>query len=252
MTANDRQIIETTLLRGQLKLLQPKNGFHASTDTVLLAAATRIRDRQRLLDVGCGVGSAGLCVALKNKSIQLTGIDIQPELTDIALQNAALNDLSVQCRFFHGAIDQEKNIENNYFDAVLTNPPYVAGAISPSPLRNKTLSHDEGSSGITLKKWCKYIHSKLKNGGYMTMIHRADRLDEIVTVLTERRWFGSLVIRPIHSRKGEPAKRIIVQARKERYSPLKLLDGLVMHEKDGGYTKTAVAILDGKQAIEMS
>ena len=83
------------------------------------------------------------------------------------------------------------------------------------------------------------------------MIHRADRLDEIIRVLTERRWFGSLVVLPIHSRAGDPAKRVLVSARKERYAPIVIKSGLVMHEADGSYTPAAAAILDGQAFIDL-
>lgn len=244
------EVIETTLLRGQLKLLQPKVGFHASTDTVLLAAAVgelANSRRQQLLDLGCGVGSAGLCVTLKNKNISLTGLDIQEDLVGIAHQNASLNDLSARCRFFSGNLTKERHIEDNFFDLAVCNPPYQEGGThTPSPRLNKALSHGEETSETTLKDWCKYLHKKVKQGGNIYMIHRADRLDDVIIELTGRRWFGSLVVLPIHSKEGDPAKRVIVKARKERYAPLKLLPTLIMHEKDGSYTRAASQILDGK------
>ena len=83
------------------------------------------------------------------------------------------------------------------------------------------------------------------------MIHRADRLDEIIRALTTRRWFGSLVVLPIHSRAGEPAKRVLIAARKERYAPIIIKSALVMHEYDGSYTPLAADILDGKAGIAL-
>lgn len=85
----------------------------------------------------------------------------------------------------------------------------------------------------------------------MVMVHRADRLDEIIRALTERRWFGSLVILPVHSRIGESAKRVLISARKERYAPLVIKPALIMHEADGSYTQRAAAILDGNAAIDL-
>jgi tRNA1(Val) A37 N6-methylase TrmN6 len=249
------EVIETTLLRGRLKLLQPKQGFHASTDTVLLAAAVgenKANRKQKMLDLGCGVGSIGLCVTLNNSNILLTGLDIQEGLVGIAHQNATLNQMSDRCRFFSGNLAKERQIEDNFFDLAVCNPPYQeAGTHTPSPRLNKALSHGEDASETTLKDWCKYLHKKVKQGGFIYMIHRADRLDDVIVELTGRRWFGSLVVLPIHSREGEPAKRVIVKARKERYAPIKLLPALVMHEKDGSYTKAATQILDGKAFIDM-
>lgn len=243
-------VIETSLLNGALTLLQPKVGFHASIDTVFLAASVTVKKGWKLLDMGCGVGSAGLCVALKNKTIHLTGLDIQEELIDIAHQNAALNGIAEQCHFFQGNIKTEKTIENNHFNAVMMNPPYLEqGTHTPSPEKIKAYSHGEGSSGTCLDDWIKYAHTKLKNGGYLTIIHRADRLDDVIVALEKKRWFGSLVIFPLYSRAGDDAKRVIIQARKERYAPLILKAGMVIHEKDGKYTEAAQKVLRDFETI---
>lgn len=238
-------VIETTLLRGAVRLLQPKIGFHASIDTVFLAAAVSIRDRQHLLDVGCGVGSAGLCVLARNKTVALTGIDIQQPLVDLAHQNATLNGVSAQCRFFAGSLLTDHHVPDNAFHAVMMNPPYQEGGThTPSPQKIKALSHGEDASGAALEDWIKYAHRKLKNGGTLTMIHRADRLDDIILHLTKRKWFGGLTVLPLHSRMGEDAKRVIVSARKERYARTTLKPGFVIHEDDGSYTAAAQKVLE--------
>ncbi len=246
------EVVENTLLRGKLKLLQPKVGFHAAIDTVFLAAAVPVKDRQLVLDIGCGVGSAGLCVALKNKNIQLTGIDIQQELVDLAHQNAHLNDMTDRCRFFQGTVLTDKHVPDNGFHSVMMNPPYQeAGTHMPSPKKIKAFSHGEDASGATLTDWVKYAHRKLKQGGFLTLIHRADRLDDVITALTARRWFGSLVIYPLYPHVGENARRVIVRARKERYAAAVLKSGLVVHEKDGTYTRGAEKILSAAAEIDL-
>lgn len=244
------EVIETTLLRGKVKLLQPKVGYHASLDAVFLAAAATVKDDWKVLDMGCGVGTAGLCIALRNKNISLTGIDIQPELVDIALQNANLNKINDISCFFNVDILDDKTILNNCFNSVIMNPPYQErGRHTASPIRNKALSHGEDASGATLKDWIKYAHAKLRQGGSLTMVHRADRLDDIIMTLTQRRWFGSLFVLPLYSREGDDAKRVIIRARKERYAPLILKQGIIIHNKDGGYTKEARAVLEDGLAI---
>lgn len=248
----DLPVIETTLLRGRVKLLQPKVGFHASLDTVFLAAAVPAKDRWQVLDVGCGVGSAGLCVASRNQNIYLTGLDIQRDIVDLAHQNAVLNCFADRARYFQGSLLNEKSIENNHFNSVLMNPPYQgAGTHTPSPETIKAFSHGEDASGATLENWVKYAHSKLKNGGYLTMVHRADRLDEILIALGKKRWFGSFVVYPLYSYAGDDARRVIVQARKERYARLKLKSGMVIHQKNGKYTPEAEAVLSDGAVIEM-
>ena len=247
---NGINIIETTLLRGRVQLLQPRQGFHASIDSVFLAAAAAVKDHAALLDVGCGVGSAGLCVMARNKTIHLTGIDIQPELTDLAHQNATLSGFAAHAAFFCGDIRNEKHIKDNSFNNVLMNPPYLeSGTYTISPEKIKATSHGEGASGATLADWVKYAHKKLKQGGHLTMIHRADRLDDVILELTKKRWFGSLVVFPLLSHTGEDAKRVIIQARKERYSPCVLKSGMVIHKENGKYTKEAEAVLNDAAAI---
>lgn len=250
MNKHNLKTIETTLLRGRVNLLQPQVGFHASIDAVFLAAAALVKDRFKVLDVGCGVGSVGLCITSRNKTISLTGIDIQKELVDLAHQNAALNGVADRCRFFQGDIKKEKIIENNYFNAVVMNPPYLTAAthpLSPDPI--KATSHGESASDTTLVNWIKYSHLKLKQGGTLTMIHRADRMGDIIHSLTHKKWFGSLVIYPLCPHAGENAKRIIVSARKERYAALVLKSGMIVHKPDGSYTDAAHKILSDAESI---
>jgi tRNA1(Val) A37 N6-methylase TrmN6 len=240
----DFPVIETTLLDGRVALLQPKDGFHAAIDTVFLAAAVPAKDGDQVLDVGCGVGSAGLCVLSRKQNIYLTGIDIQQEMIDLALQNATLNNVTGNCRFFQADLQKEKIIEDNAFQIVMMNPPYQeAGTYFPSPHKTRTWSHAEEASGAKLQDWIKYAHRKLKQGGTLVMIHRADRLDAVIAGLQARRWFGSLVIHPLWPKKGENAKRVILIAKKERYKPIILTQGLIIHEKNGDYTPEAKEIL---------
>ena len=280
MNKHNTEVIETTLLRGRVKLLQPKIGFHASTDSVFLAAAVPVpksplplgegqgegtiraskvpssqpsprgRGGYRILDVGCGVGTVGLCALARNKTISLTGLDIQPELIDLARQNAVLNGVEDQARFFSGDIKAEKHTEDNTFNIVVMNPPYLeSGTHTPSPEKIKATSHGEGASGASLADWIKYAHRKLKQGGHLVLIHRADRLDDVIVELEKKRWFGSVVVYPLWSHAGEDAKRVIVQARKERYAPIVLKPGMVIHRVDGKYTKEAEAVLSDAASL---
>lgn len=242
------EVIETTLLRGRVKLLQPKQGFHASVDSIFLAAAAPVKDRYKVLDVGCGVGSVGFCVLARNDKVSLTGIDVQPGLADLARQNAALNGADAQ--FFAGNLKTEKFTDDNAFNVVVMNPPYQeSGTHTPSPEKIKATSHGEEVSGATLEDWIKYAHRKLKQGGHLVMIHRADRLDDVIVMLEKKNWFGSAVLYPLWSHEGDDAKRVIIRARKERYAPLVLKPGMVVHEKDGKYTSAAEAVLSDAAAI---
>jgi len=248
---SQNEVIETTLLHGRVQLLQPKIGYHASIDAVFLASAAPLQTGMHVLDLGCGVGSVGLCAAARD-NIALTGIDIQQELVDLALQNAALNGMAHAARYVCADFRRERLIDDNQFQVVLMNPPYQeAGTHTPSPTRNKALSHGEDASGATLEEWVKYAHRKLKQGGTLLMIHRADRMSEITATLERRRWFGSIVIYPLFSKAGENAKRVIIRARKERFAPMVLKPGMVIHEKDGKYSVGAQKILGAAEALAL-
>ena len=238
----DIPVVNTTLLNGRVALMQPEVGFHASIDTVLLAAAVPLKDKMQLLDVGCGVGSAGLCVLARTRNAHLTGIDTQGELVAIARRNAALNDVEALTRFVEGSILAETTLPEGAFGVVMMNPPYQDGG-TVSPEKIKAMSHEEAGSGATLLDWIKYGHRKLISGGSLVLIHRADRMDEIISTLVARRWFGSLTVQPLLSRVGDDAKRVIILARKERFRGMILKPGLVIHEADGSYTAAADAIL---------
>ncbi len=243
------ETVESTLLRGRVKLIQPKHGFRASIDSVLLASAVKVtKQKAKVLDVGCGVGSAGLCITFKNPSILLTGIDIQDDLVGIAKQNAKLNNIDAE--FVCGDIKKEKTIKNNHFDNVLMNPPYEDEGLK-SPNKIKATSHNTCISETTLEDWIKYLHLKLKQGGTATIIHKAEKADQIILHLTKRRWFGSIVLYPLYPHKGDDAKRVIIRARKERYKQMVIKSGLVLHKENGDYTDEAEAIFSDGAGIDL-
>lgn len=243
---------ETSVLKGRVKLIQPKKGFRAAIDSVFLAAAAEGKGKKcKLLDMGCGVGTVGLCAAQRLPNIELTGLDIQEEIIELAKHNADLN--GVNAEFVCGSIKDKKTLENNYFDEIVMNPPYesiVNNEISPNSI--KSTSNSEISSETTLEDWIKFAHLKLTQGGLINIIHKAERVNEITHHLMKNRWFGSIIIYPLHSFEGEDAKRVIVRAKKERYAQSKLKFGMIIHGQGGDYSKEAVDVLENAQAIDWS
>ena len=241
-------VIETTLLRGQVKLIQPKKGFHASVDTVFLAAAVPATEGQKILDAGCGVGSAGFCVRARIGAVVLDGIDIQPEMIDLAGRNANLNGWQSEIHFVTGDIRDNPVFEDLAYDHVMINPPYLDGnGHTPSPDRSRATALGNGDTeAATLADWLRYAHRKLKSGGSLTMVHRADRLDDMILLLRQRRWFGNLTVYPLWSKEGKIAKRVIVQAYKDKHGTMVLHPGMIVHKENGEYSSCAKDILEGK------
>lgn len=232
--------IEVHVLDRKVRLLQPQAGFRTGLDSVMVAAACPVRPGQSLLDLGCGVGGAGLCVLWRVPDVTLHGIDVQDSYLDLARKNADLNEMANRCEFFLKDVrDVQEDIR---FDHIVCNPPYLeAGEYTPAESvgRAKALGHD--AEGPELSDWIDAAFRGLVSGGSLTLIHRADRIDRILRLLRNR--FGGTEILPLWPRAGEDAKRVIVRTRKDRRSPARIRPGLVLHESDGSYTPAAEKIL---------
>ncbi|MCB1562188.1 MAG: methyltransferase [Alphaproteobacteria bacterium] len=236
---------EIRILGKRVRLLQPLRGFRTSLDSVMLAAACRAEKGQSLLDLGCGVGGAGLCVLTRIPDTKLTGIDIQSDHIALASQNAALNGMDNRASFIAARVPDYK--AQSLFDHVICNPPYLeAGAHAPSPHAAKATAHGH-SDDTELKDWIDCAFYNLKSKGSLTMIHRADHTDTIIRAMGKR--FGATEIIPLWPKSGIPAKRVIIRTLKDRRSPVTLHPGITLHRDNGAYTAEAEEILSKAKAI---
>lgn len=227
---------KNTLLRGQVALWQPENGYRMSIDSVLLAAACHPAPGARVLDLGCGVGTVGLCLHYFQNDIHLKGIDIQPDMIGLARKNAAENG----CSAAEFALEDVTDISEGGFDYVVTNPPYYEdGTNTPSPLLSWATAH----SG-RLEDWVAAGARNMKKGGLFSAILPAQRFDEMLYLLRKHQ-MGALQIMPLFSKTDRPAKRLIFQARLHKRGATVLHQGLVLHESTNAYTKQAEQILQG-------
>lgn len=227
------------VLNKRIELRQTAVGFRTSLDSVFLASSCRAQAGDHILDLGCGVGSAGLCVLWRIPGTTLTGIEIQAESYELARQNAGLNGLTDRCSFQLGDV---RDFLGKNFDHVICNPPYLeAGTHTVSPSESLALARGHQDMDTTLQDWLDAGHKALKQGGELTMIHRADHTDKIVQGLGKR--FGAIEIIPLWPRAATPAKRVIIRALKGRKSGAILHPGFILHEDNGDYTATADAVL---------
>lgn len=227
------------VLNQAVELLQPEDGFKTSIDAVLLAAACPAKEQEAILDLGCGVGSAAFCVMRRVGFTTLTGIDILPDVIELAKKNAVLNDMKDRTHF--KCIDV-RDFENLAYDHVICNPPYLdAGEHLRSPREGKATAMGFGEDDMDLKDWIDCAYRSIRGQGSLTMIHRAEEVDEIIRVMGLR--FGAIEIIPLLPKAEKDAKRVIVRARKNRKSGARIHPGIVLHDKSGAYTHEAEAIL---------
>lgn len=232
-------------------LRQPNPGYRAGADAALLAAAVNAQSGERVLEAGCGVGAALLQAALRAPGARFTGMERDPSALRLAQENIGLNDLAERVSVVGGDVAAGfPALELSRFDVAMANPPFFddPGRLrSPHPSRVGAWIADDG-----LAAWVGFLLAAVRDGGRITVIHRADRLADLLALLGARA--GSFRIRPIQPFADAPAKRVLVQATRLGKAPLVLLPALVLHPRGGEtrHTAEAEAILRGEAAVGWS
>lgn len=216
------ELREDGFLGGRLKITQPVHGYRSGADAVMLAAACAAGPGQSVLELGCGAGVASLCLGWRVPSLHLTGLERQADYAELARHNATRNDVPLDV--LTGELgDMPSELRQQSFDHVIANPPYfTAGTESADAGRNLSRQED-----TPLSDWIESALRRLKPGGKLTMIQRADRLDAFIGPLRGRA--GAITILPIAARPGREAGRIILTAQKGGRTPLRLLAPFLMH-----------------------
>lgn len=234
-------------LGGLVRLKQPKKGLRATSDTVLLAASVPNGATGSLLDMGCGSGIIALSIAKRAKGITALGVDIQEELINLAKENAALNGLSEKAEFQKADIKEKGLLKGVMFDYVVTNPPfYSESAEYTDTSLTKAVAHHEKNENF-LAVWVDFAIKHLKPKGKFIMLHKADRLDDVLSLMSGR--LGALTVKPLYSREDKPASRIIVSGVMNSKKALSIEPALIVHNADGSFTEQAESILRGKSFL---
>ena len=238
---------EDRLLDGRVSLRQPARGYRAGLDAALLAAACDARPGERVVEAGCGAGGALLAAATRCAGAQFTGVERDTAALALARENIALNGLGDRVSVVEGDVAVRfSGLGLEPFDAAIANPPFFDDASAlrgPAPERRAAWIADDG-----LVAWIGFLTKAVREGGTVTLIHRADRLADILALLSDKA--GGFQILPIHPFADAPAKRVMVRAIKTGKAPLRLLPGLILHDRDGDKHRPQVeAILRGEAAL---
>lgn len=240
-------VTEDRLLDGRVRLRQPLRGYRAGLDAALLAAACDAPDGARVVEAGCGVGGALLAAAARRPGARFTGIERDPAAASLARENVTLNELAGRVEIVEADVAVPfAKLGLDPFDAAMSNPPFFD---DPSALRAPAVEKAGAwMADAGLEGWIRFLTKAVREGGTITVIHRADRLADILDLLSAKA--GSFQVRPVHPFVDEPAKRVLVRAIKTGRAPLKLLPALVLHDRDGGkHSSEAEAILRGEAAL---
>ncbi|MFZ4607696.1 MAG: tRNA1(Val) (adenine(37)-N6)-methyltransferase [Caulobacter sp.] len=241
--ADDSDVTDDRLLNGRVFLRQPARGYRAGMDAALLAAACDAGPDARVLEAGCGAGGALLAAAFRRPQSSFTGVERDPAAAALARESVVLNGFDARVTILEGDVQAGfRALDLPVFDAVMANPPFFDDPDElrgPAPEKSGAWMADGG-----LEAWTGFLLKALREGGTITVIHRADRLGDLLSLLGAKA--GSFRIRPIHPFADQPAKRVLIRAIKTGKAPLVLLPPLVLHERDGGkHSAAAEAVLRG-------
>ena len=241
-------IVENGVLNGRVRLRQPARGYRAGMDAALLAAAVPAEAGQRVIEAGCGAGAVLMQIAARRPGVTLTGLERDPVMAELAVGNAALNGVAANTVIRRGDVAAGfRAWDVQPADWAASNPPFfddVRALRAPAESKRGAWMADDG-----LKAWTDFLLKAVKEGGRIVVVHRADRLGDLLALLGEKA--GSFAVRPVHPFADEPAKRVLIRAIKTGRAPLRLLPPLILHDREGGkHTPQAEAILRGDTALE--
>ena len=239
------EVVEDGLLGGRVRLRQPARGYRAGMDAALLAAAAAAGPGERVIEAGCGAGAVLMQIAARRPGVRLTGLERDPAMAALARENAALNGADAEV--VEGDVAAGfRALGLQPFDHAVSNPPFFddPGALrAPAEGKRGAWMADDG-----LAAWTRFLLKAVREGGTITVIHRADRLADLLAGLGATA--GSFAVRPVHAFADAPAKRVLVRAVKTGRAPLRLLPALVLHDRGGGkHTAEAEAVLRGEAEL---
>jgi tRNA1(Val) A37 N6-methylase TrmN6 len=215
-----------------LKICQPQQGYRFSLDPFLLCGFAQIAPEERLLDLGTGCGVLPLLLQRRFRSQKIVGLELQPELADLAKRNVEINDLRQQVEILAGDLRQcEKYFSAQSFDVVVSNPPFRqagCGRLAPDPQR--AAARHELAGG--LPEFVAAAAFGLRNGGRLYLIHLAERLVDLLEEMRRHR-IEPKRLRTVHSRAGDRARLVLVEGRRAGRPGLCLEPPLCIYADEG-------------------
>lgn len=256
MTIPAAQRSVDAFLGGRLRAVQPVAGHHRSgLEAVLLAAALPPELAGDVVDLGGGVGVAGLCAAVRCPAVRAIIVERDGDLLDCAAAALALpanQALAGRVRLVRvdiAAPERERiaaGLARGAAAAVITNPPFhEAGGVRQSPAAGRAAAH---VLDFPLGDWFRVAASGLMAGGTLVAVLPAAALAAGLAALSGR--FGGVAVLPVHPREGRAASRILLRAAKGSRAPLALLPGLVLHGPTGNaFLPPVAALLAGEAGL---
>ena len=225
-----------------LKIIQNTEGFCFGIDSVLLTEfAKDMKKNSSIVDLGAGTGIIGILLSKKAEASKIVGVEVQNDVAQMAMRSVELNNLQNIMSIVNEDV-QSLSLEKNSFDYVVTNPPYKkkgTGIINQKD-KQKISRHE---TTVYLDGWIKVASKLLKDNGAIYMVHRPERLNEIIEILRKYR-LEPKRIRFVYPKIDKDANLVLIKAVKYANSFLKVEKPLIIYKNDGSYTDEILKIYE--------
>lgn len=256
MPVSEASALDTTdngFLNNRLKILQPRKGYRAGLDAVMLAAAVPALPGEKIFEAGIGTGVAALCLASRVSDIKITGVEINPDYAELAKTNATRNGFEDTLNIVPGDMASLSELIatgqiQGSFDHAFANPPYREQGRSRTPRDQGRAAAHIGDMD-TIAAWAEQMVALVKDGGTVTMILplEIDQAFRSLPIAASHQ----LTILPLVAREGASTTRNIYQLVKGTSPDVKTITSLILHDKDGSYTAAAEDILRAGGALRV-
>ena len=235
------------LIEDELEIIQDNRFFKFGTDSVLLANFVELRKGDRVIDLGTGSGVIPLLLAYKNQNVHLTGVEIQKKAAELARRNVSFNNLEAKINIMNEDLcNLDRFFAAGSFEAVVSNPPYL-------PLEGSKIKENDYVAAArheihaTLEDVVSEAARLLKYGGHFFLVHRAERLTEVIETLSEYNCQAK-EMRLVQPRKNKEANIFLLKAKKGSNPGLRVKPTLIIYQENSSeYTAELKEIYGGNK-----
>ncbi len=237
------EVVNDLLNYDNIKIVQNSDWFSFSLDSVLLANFVHVNNKMMIMDFCCGNAPIPLILSTKTNS-KITGVEIQKEVFSLAIKSVRLNNKEKQIEIINEDVKNLHNIyETDSFDLITCNPPYFKYKNSSNINNNNTKALARHELSLTLEDVFKTAKKILKNNGKLAMVHRTERLIDIICLMRKYN-LEPKRIRIIQPFSNSNSNLVLIEASKNGNAGLKIESNLIVHDENNNYTEEVLEIFN--------
>lgn len=234
------EVINYLLGYENLKIYQDTKMFKFSLDSVLLANFVTINKKiNKILDIGTGNAVIPLIITTKTKCL-IDAIEIQKKAYDLAIKSVNYNKLEDQIRIINQDVNDYSNeCQTEIYDIITCNPPFFKTTNEAHLNNNDFKSIARHEINLDLERLFKISKKLLKNNGIISIVHRPERLIDIITIMKKNN-IEPKKMQLVYPKKNKEANILLIEGRKNGNAGLKILEPLFVHDEDGNYSEQVI------------